>query len=247
MKIQIVKQIVSFPVRLVRFAKRALEEKRDVFLNRVSGVIHIGANVGQEKEIYAAHNLDVIWIEPIPEVFSQLKANLQDFPRQQAFQYLITDCDDKEYTFHIASNQGLSSSILELGLHKDVWSQIYYEKTILLKSIKLTSLVKKEGVKIDNYDALIMDTQGSELLVLKGAESLLSGFKFIKTEAADFEVYEGCCQIKDIADFLGKHGFREVSRKKFASRVDGGGCYDIVYKRSAYSRVRTVFGQRRKP
>lgn len=245
MKIPIIKRIVFFPIRLVRFAKRPLEKKPDAFLNRVSGVIHIGANVGQEKEIYAKHNLDVIWVEPIPEIFSRLKANLEEFPRQQAFQYLITDSDNQEYAFHIANNEGQSSSILEFGLHKDVWSQISYEKTILLKSISLTSLVKKEGVKIDNYDALIMDTQGSELLVLKGAESLLSGFKYIKTEAADFEVYEGCCQVKDIADFLGKYGFREISRKKFASRVDGGGCYDIVYKRSPYSRIRNVLGRRR--
>ena len=34
----------------------------------------------------------------------------------------------------------------------------------------------REGVDITRYDALVMDTQGSELPVLKGAQSLLPGF-----------------------------------------------------------------------
>lgn len=239
------KKIPFFPIRLVRFARRAFEKKPDAFLRRVSGVIHVGANAGQEREIYAGHNLDVVWIEPIPEVFSELKANLKKFPRQQAYRYLITDRDDEEYTFHIANNQGQSSSILELDLHKDIWAEIHYEKAILLKSITLSSLVRAEKIKINKYDALIMDTQGTELLVLKGAEGLLSRFKYIKTEAADFEVYKGCCRVEDIADFLGKRGFKEFSRHQFAYRNEGGACYDIVYKKSVGRQIRNVFGRKR--
>ena len=41
------------------------------------------------------------------------------------------------------------------------------------------------------WDALVMDTQEPELLILKGAEPMLSQFKYIKTEAADFESYVG--------------------------------------------------------
>lgn len=233
MKMNILKQVAIFPLRLFRSARYRLKKNPDAFLRRVSGVIHVGANTGQEKELYARHNLDVVWIEPIPEVFSQLKAGLKEFPRQQAYQYLITDRDDEEFIFHIANNDGQSSSILELELHKDVWSEIYYEKSIQLKSLSLTSLVEKENIEIDKYDALIMDTQGSELLVLKGAESLLDGFKYIKTEAADFEVYKGCCQLKDIENFMGKRGFKEFSRKRFAYRIKGGNCYDIVYRRAS--------------
>ncbi len=231
MKTYTLKQIAAFALRVLRFAKRALKNPPDAFLRDVSGVIHIGANAGQEKEIYARYNLDVIWVEPIPEVFLRLKSGLEKFPRQQAYQYLITDRDNEEYTFHIANNEGQSSSIFELELHKDIWSEIYFEKSIQLKSVSLTTLIKRESIKIDKYNALIMDTQGSELLVLKGAESLLRGFKYIKTEVADFEIYKDCCQLKDIEDFLSKQGFKEFSRNKFASRAEGGSCYDIIYRR----------------
>ena len=57
-----------------------------------------------------------------------------------------------------------------------------------------------------------MDTQESELLVLKGAESLLSKFKYIKTEATDFKVYKDCCLVEDLKNFLGKYGFKELNR-----------------------------------
>ena len=36
--------------------------KIDVFLKSVSGVIHVGANTGQERDLYAKYHLDVVWI-----------------------------------------------------------------------------------------------------------------------------------------------------------------------------------------
>lgn len=241
MKLIKLRQIEEFPAKLNRFVRRGFKRGPDSFLRRVSGIIHVGANDGEERFQYAHYNLNVVWIEPIPEVFARLETNLEDFPRQQAYQYLVTDQDQREYRFHIANNNGQSSSILDFELHKDIWAEIHFEKSISLKSIKLSSLIEAENIEIEKYDALVMDTQGTELLVLKGAESLLSRFRYIKTEAADFEVYKNCCQVKDLEDFLGKHGFKELIRKKFASRANGGNCYDIVYKKSNWRRIKNKF------
>jgi hypothetical protein len=38
------------------------------FLRRTKGVVHVGANEGQERDIYARYNLNVLWIEPLPDV-----------------------------------------------------------------------------------------------------------------------------------------------------------------------------------
>lgn len=203
------------------------------FLRKVSGVIHVGANTGQERDLYNQNGLRVIWVEPIPEVFEELKANLTGFPQQRALQYLVTDQDDAVYQFHIANNNGESSSILDLKLHKDIWPKITYERTLTLRSKTLASILAEERINPREYDALIMDTQGSELLVLKGAVSLLHNFKYIKTEVPDFESYVGCCQLADIASFLTRYGYREWSRHKFAERSAGGSYYDVVYERIA--------------
>ena len=93
-----------------------------------------------------------------------------------------------------------------------------FERTVHLKSVTLATMVEQEQIDLAQYDGLIMDTQGSELLVLRGAESLLHHFRYIKTEVADFESYSGCCQVADIADFLLSRDYREFYRRAFASR-----------------------------
>jgi FkbM family methyltransferase len=204
----------------------------DSFLKMLSGVIHVGANMGQERDAYAKNNLDVVWVEPIPEIFKKLTDNLEGYSRQHAYQYLITDKDGEEYEFHISNYEGQSSSILELHQHKDVWPDVYFQRNIFLTSITLKAMVEKEKIEIEKYNALIMDTQGSELLVLKGAGDLLNKFQFIKLEVPDFESYQGCPQVTDIEEFLRPYGFREYSRNRFAVRSEGGSYYDILYKKS---------------
>jgi FkbM family methyltransferase len=201
-------------------------------LRTVRGVVHVGANVGQERELYERHGLDVLWIEPIPDVFARLTANIAGFPRQRALECLVTDRDDVSYEFNVANNDGESSSILALKEHKDVWPKVAFTTTITLKSATLATLLAREGIDAARYDALVMDTQGSELLVLEGAEPLLDGFRFVKTEVPDFEAYASCAKLDDIERYLTSRGFREVSRHCFATRAGGGRYYDVVYGRS---------------
>ena len=193
----------------------------------------MGANTGQEIKLYAKHGLSVVWIEPIPDIFEKLQANLIGFPKQTALKGLVTDLEGMEYQFHLASNDGASSSILELNLHKDIWPEVSFKQTIKLYSRTLPSLLKAGQVDPAGYDMLVIDTQGSELLVLKGAEPILKHFKYIKTEVPDFEAYKGCCQLKDLQLFLGNHGYREIYRNKFAAHPGGGNYYDITFKSGA--------------
>jgi FkbM family methyltransferase len=201
----------------------------DFFLERISGVIHVGANLGQEKESYAARGLNVIWVEPIPEVFGRLRNLLEPYPAQKAFCHLITDVDNREYTFHISSNEGLSSSIFDLAKHKKLSPDVTFTKSIVLSSISLSSFVRHQQVNLADYDALVLDTQGSELLVLRGAVDILPAFKFIKTEVADFESYKGCCQLSELDDFFRAQRFRRVAKVRFAYKFGVGSYYDVVY------------------
>jgi hypothetical protein len=116
-------------------------------------------------------------------------------------------------------------------LHKEVWPDVAYAKTITLRSTTLATLLSSQGIDPAEYGALVMDTQGSELLVLKGAEPILKNFRYIKTEVADFEAYQGCCQLTDLDVLLTSHGFREISRRAFAKRAAGGNYYDVTYQR----------------
>lgn len=209
--------------------RRWLKPNPDFFLPQCSGVVHVGAHLGEERELYARHGLNVLWIEPMEEYYDQLVKAIAPFPNQSALCHLITDRDDQDYSFHISSNDGGASSILDMANVNELWPEISYVKTLTLKSVSLSTLVKRERTDLARYDALVMDTQGSELLVLKGAQEILSRFKFIKTEASDFELYKGCCQLADLDAFLGERGFRRVKTVPFRGRQGLGWCYDAVY------------------
>jgi FkbM family methyltransferase len=214
----------------LRRLRRLFAPNPDRFLRSARGVVHVGAHTGQERELYDRHGLDVLWIEPIPEVFATLQANIAGFSRQRALERLVTDRDDACYEFHVANNDGVSSSILDLKDHRIVWPKVSYTRTITLKSSTLATLLARERIDIARYDALVLDTQGSELLVLRGSEPVLDRFKFIKTEAADFEAYAGGAMLEDIARYLTARGYTELLRSHFASRPGGGGdYYDVVY------------------
>jgi FkbM family methyltransferase len=223
----------NLAAKLMRRLGRGVGAHPDRFLRSAHGIVHVGANVGQEREVYARHGLPVLWIEPIPEVFATLQANLRGFDLQRAVECLITDRDDAEYEFHVANNDGMSSSILDLKEHKDVHPNIRYTKTIKLRSTTLATLLERERIDPKDYDALVMDTQGSELLVLEGAEAVLSHFRFIKTEAADFEAYAGCALLRDIESFVTSRGYVQLARQPIAKRAAGGYYYDVIYARIA--------------
>jgi len=68
--------------------------------------------------------------------------------------------------------------------------------------------------------------------VLKGASETLKAIRLVKTEAADFEVYENCATEADLTEFLSGLGFQAVMKSTFASAKGGGSCFDLIFTRS---------------
>lgn len=71
-----------------------------MILNKVKGVIHVGASEGQERDLYNNYGLNVLWIEPIPQIYQKLQNNIKNYSRQIGLNYLVTDKDNQEYDFH---------------------------------------------------------------------------------------------------------------------------------------------------
>jgi FkbM family methyltransferase len=218
---------MSFGSTVLR-VRQALWPDPDRFLRSVTGVIHVGANDGQEREYYARRNLDVLWIEALPDAFGRLRANLAGFPKQRAVQALVTDRDGAEYAFHVASNSGASSSILPFAQHVEMWPDVSFVDKLSLRSVTLDTLLADVR---DRYQALVCDTQGSELLVLRGAQRTLERMRYVKTEAPNFNSYERCPQVGDIVAFLEPMGFRLKGSHKFASKKGVGDYFDLLFSR----------------
>ena len=200
------------------------------YLSELKGVIHIGANGGGERQKYARRGLPVVWVEANPSVFRLLQENIRDVPDQIALNYLLTDADDQPTTFHVASNQGASSSIFEFAGHKALWPKIDMVERIELASATFATMAERERLDLDRYDGLIIDTQGAELLVLKGMGEHLRRFKLVVAEASDFEVYAGAATHEQLCAFMAAAGFGVREVLPFAARDDVGACYDIVFE-----------------
>lgn len=64
----------------------------DNFLRNSIGVIHIGANSGQERDHYKKLGVQrVIWIEADPEIYEILLRNIKNYKNYKAYNYLVTD------------------------------------------------------------------------------------------------------------------------------------------------------------
>lgn len=136
--------------RLRRYISRRLSGDPDYYLELCSGVIHVGASAGQERDLYARHQLKVAWIEPVPEQFEKLRQNIRSLPDQRAINALIADTDGKPYTFRVSNNDGLSSSILELHGHKDIWPDVHYRNCATVD--QLCSYLKPFGFQVKRED-----------------------------------------------------------------------------------------------
>src|SRR5262249_9138921 len=122
-----------------------------------------------------------------------------------------------------------SSSIFDLQLHKDIWPAVHYIRDVRMKTLSLRSALK--DIVLTQYDALVLDTQGSELLILKGAETLLPNFRYVKSEAADCELYKGAATADKLEEFLKSRGFRLRRRVPFAWHPKRGQVSDLLFER----------------
>ncbi len=203
----------------------------DSFLWDCDGVVHIGANTGQERDMYHRLGLRVLWVEPIPSVFAQLRENLTDYPAQEAVQALVSETDGAEVTLHIASNNGESSSILPPAGHLQSWPEVRFDQQIRLPTVTLPTLLERNKAVLPRRTALVLDTQGAELMILRGAGALLRSFRYVKAEGADYVAYECCPTVQMLDDFMREQGF--VKHGTFAGargRAGLGSYYDLVYR-----------------
>jgi FkbM family methyltransferase len=218
--------------RVLRPVLRRLRPRADRFLRRCNGVVHVGANTGQERELYASYGLTVIWVEALPSIYRQLVENIRPYPKQIAIRALLTDSAGELMRFYIAANGGASSSIFELALHKDIWPEVDYVAHVDLETQTLDLLLSGYHIDQNDIDALVLDTQGSELMVLKGSESLLKRVSYVKVEAADFEAYKNGTTVEAIERFLGGFSLFLAQKNEFARHPNGGGYYDLIFERS---------------
>lgn len=165
------------------------------------GLIDVGANIG-EFSINANRLLPSIKNFYLIEANEKCAKTLQKLPYKFSI-CLLTD-EEKEIDFYINKEDlvatGNSYYIEETGIFD-------YENKVRLNGITLDSLLAESNV---NFDFLKIDTQGSELDILKGSKNLLENINYILLEcnASGVKPYnKGAPSENEIYNFLKEVGF----------------------------------------
>jgi FkbM family methyltransferase len=173
-----------------------------------SGVLHVGAHLGEEASEYEKNSwTPVIWIEAQPELAKLLRCNL-DARIHKVINSCIYDLDGINISLNIASNTQ-STSILSFGTHSEDYPTIKFTSSIKVKTQRLDSILSKETIP----NLVNLDIQGVELRALKSLGNLIDHVKYIYTEVNRKQVYKDCDLISEIDSYLKVRGFRRIETR----------------------------------
>jgi FkbM family methyltransferase len=179
---------------------------KDKYKLNINGILHIGAHQCEEIMIYYKCGItpsNIIWIEGNPNIVEFMKK--KGIPNL----YNILVSDSEEIVDFIITNNGQSSSILELAEHKKEHPHIHEIARLKLKTMRLDNFFKNNNIDI-NFNFINLDIQGTELKALKSMETYLDKIKYIYTEVNEKYLYENCALIYEIDDYLSKFNFKRV-------------------------------------
>ena len=182
-------------------------------------VLHVGAHEAEELDAYVEFNWGkIVWVEVQPDKVLQLKEKIRD-TNHIVIEAAVWDKSGVDLEMKVMSNSA-SSSLLDLGTHKTEHPDIK-----LLRTFKVKTKTLEDAIPQDFLPELIaLDIQGAELRALQGFGRRLTGVKWIYTEVNRKELYEGCCLVGDLDEYLKQYKF-----KRMATRWTVHGWGDALY------------------
>lgn len=189
----------------------------------ITGIIHVGANSAEEFNFYDGFSGPKLYFEPIPHVAQKIKDKIG--AAMATASTLVTvevlACGSQnldEITLHVAANDGNSSSILD-GRNSGHFAkyQIDTQSDILVKMVRLDTYMETHlpylerlGVSLHPYNTLVIDTEGYDLEILKGAEITLKSINYLMVECWADNFFIGAPSFDEQNGWILSHGFERI-------------------------------------
>lgn len=198
---------------------------------RCTGVLHVGAHHGEERDTYFSLGwIPIAWIEANPYLVEVLE-------RQ---------CDPKKEMVVEGAAWAQSGLKLQLNLMNDSQTTSLFDfndysrypdltKTGIseVSTVVLSDVLWECISRFDSFpNYLHLDIQGSELEALRGLADEVSHFDVIYTEVATREVYRGQPLVNEIDLYLASFGFKRLITRM----VPLAGWGDAVYVQSTLAK-----------
>jgi FkbM family methyltransferase len=203
-----------------RFSVPVLVQRFEV---PTDGVLHVGANFGQEADEYDHLGFGtVVWVEGYAPYFKRLSKTIKGRPNHLAVELMVSDVEGEKVRFSIASNTG-SSTALKVA---SAWHQTFRGLTlsdggeVLCGRLDqaLDAVLPPERRTTIRF--MVLDIEGSELKALRSMGAYLERLEFALIEISVRRNFEGGPLLRDIDAFMAARGFRRIYIKVSASSGD---------------------------
>ena len=179
-----------------------------------NSILDIGAHTGQfhswSKRVWPDVGVFMIEANPLHE------SHLDKLAMMNGDKYLIAALGDeeREVTFYTRSDKPHTEGNSYYKEHN------YWDIPQLVQETKVT-LQKLDNLFEDNavFDIIKVDTQGSEIDILKGGKDLVSKAQAIILEVSFIEYNEGAPTAEETIDYMNEIGFEE--RMSIGEHYDG--------------------------
>ncbi|MCF3569779.1 FkbM family methyltransferase [Planktothrix agardhii] len=174
------------------------------------GIILIGAYDGKTlKRLNLPNTVKILVIDANQGAVERLQENFADSPNIQVVQAAIANHNDT-VTLHLTSLES-SSSILPWKQYSEIYPNIKEIQQLTLSSRTLDTLLEELNLSPSDFNILILDIQGAELLALEGANQLLNTLDAIYTNVHYQELFEGGALAEEVNQFLSDYKFDIVA------------------------------------
>lgn len=188
---------------------------------------------------------DIIIVEPVPDLFKQLKEKIDLINRLlknygylldqnpvssiEAVQCAISNkCTSTD--FYVTSDSYLGSLLqpkTEVFEEQELFADATVSKRIIVPTLTVDSMIKQSSKSFSDFNFLYMNIQGSELSALEKAEETLTHLDCIYLEKNIVSRYENCPSPDEIDNFLLEQNF--IKEWEYTDRR-WGGCFSFYVK-----------------
>jgi FkbM family methyltransferase len=189
----------------------------DHFLGQLRGglgtVVHVGAHAGEEVDAYRAAGADrIMLVEASPASSAELERRFGDAPDVEVVHAAVGDQDgEARLMLHTnARGETESASLLPMKELARIVPTLSTEATVEVPARTLDTLLERSGVDAAEVGLLVLDVQGAELQVLRGAALALRAVRAVLTEVALIDLYDGAAREEDVVREMQNAGFVRV-------------------------------------
>jgi len=198
--------------------KKVLHKNR----NRINGIVQVGANIGQEIELFIKYSKNIYLFEPLASAHQVLERIIAKNQYIKLYKFALGQKEEVKILNVSNQNYRASSSFLEPSLHLDYFPEIEFNE---VQEVEVKRFDQLEDEFKANF--LILDVQGFELNVIKGMGQKIINFDFIFTEFSMKELYKDSVLINELDKELLNLGFVRTNTKIASNKPHG----DAFYKK----------------